>query len=189
MPFRFAPMLLAVPFTLFTTGCSYLFMEPPPPQHARLDSFQCRTSKGTPTLDTIVGIGEVLSAIAFIAIARDANGGDEELAAAYAISNGATGVVTLASAVYGFSAASECNDALEALAQRQQQARGRATALEEFRLQREHARARQEAMESNAPTRPALAPFTPPDQAAPSAAPAPGPSVATPPAPATPRTD
>jgi hypothetical protein len=161
MSIRPARILFALWLTLPTTGCSYLFMEPPPPQHARLDSFQCRTSKGTPTLDVMYGAAQTIGTIALLAIAADSSGAVQEEATAYAIPTAATAVVAFASGAYGFNAASDCHDALEALAQRQQQARERAIALEEFQLRREHARARREAMESNAPTPPTRAPAPP----------------------------
>lgn len=180
MSSRCARTLLVLSVSFSTTGCSYLFMEPPPPQHARLDSFQCRTSKGTPTLDVMYGAGQTIGAIALLAIGADGSGADQEEAIGYAIPTAVTAVVAFASGAYGFSAASECNDALEQLAIRQTQARERQSTLEAFSLRRAVEQQRQEAMETYAPPRAA--------QPAPSPNPTPAPAVApaTPPTPVTP---
>ncbi len=116
---RFAPMLLVL-FTLSATGCSYLFMQAPPRQHARLDTFTCTDSRGWAFVDTGFALmhAAVVVAIAVLA-STEGETGDLVLA----IPSTATVGVATASAIYGFSTASECDDAYDRLADRQQQAR------------------------------------------------------------------
>lgn len=175
--------LLVVLLMLPLGGCSYLFMEPPPPQHARLDSFQCRTSRGTPTLDVVYGVANTVSSVGFFLVATDSEiyDDDRNTAATYLVPSLVAGVLSYASAAYGFAAAAECEAALEQLAARQEQTRHRQAELEQFRLQREHARTRREALESNAPTEP-LRPIGPP----PVVPPPPAPLSAPPESPTTP---
>ena len=116
-----ATLQLAVLLSLapFVHGCSYLFMEPPPPAHARLNYFQCRTSRGTPTLDVVYGLSQVAGGLLMVASGQDHSGSRGDELTAYGLTSVVIGATALASSAYGFSAASECEAAYQALAERQ----------------------------------------------------------------------
>ena len=100
------------------SGCSLLFVDAPPPNHAQLRHFDCTSSKAAPIIDTVIGGYQVVRT----AVALSAEDSDY---GSYPISRGADiafglGLSTLfiASAVYGFSTTGDCSDAEDALARR-----------------------------------------------------------------------
>jgi hypothetical protein len=94
-------------------GCSPLFVEAPPTEHARLRYFDCTSSRAAPILDTVFAS---LYGISGVMIATDSSAyHDRTLVAslAFALAAG-LGV----SAVHGFSTTSECREAKAELLER-----------------------------------------------------------------------
>lgn len=100
----------AAAFASSTSGCSWIFTEGPPSNHAMLPYFDCSTSYAPPVLDTIWGGLNLLGAV-------NAAGQDDDYENREAIM--ATGLiwaaVSGASAVYGYSKVGQCHSAKEQL--------------------------------------------------------------------------
>jgi hypothetical protein len=93
-------------------GCSFLFVKGPPPDHARMASFDCSESYVMPVMDTI---GAVLAG----AIAASAGGDNSNQDQAADITVGVSLLVLAgASAIYGYSRATDCRAAWQALEER-----------------------------------------------------------------------
>lgn len=102
---RHATVTLAL--ALGTTGCSWIFTQPPPAQHAQMPYFDCSTSYAPPVLDTIWGGLNFVGATLALA-GRD----DEYENRPLTIGAGfAWTVVAAASAYYGYTRVAECNEA------------------------------------------------------------------------------
>ena len=69
MSCRWVVLCLMVPLT----GCSWVFVEAPPPQHERMNYFDCTSGRGAPILDTIFAAGNAVSAIALAAAGGDSS--------------------------------------------------------------------------------------------------------------------
>jgi hypothetical protein len=107
------------------TGCSWVFVEAPPPQHERMNYFDCTSGRGAPILDTIFAAGNAVSAIALAAAGGDSSTQSGLMPAnqngaryaAIAI-DGVAALVFLLSAQSGFDHTKECREAKLELANR-----------------------------------------------------------------------
>lgn len=106
-------LIAACLLSCFATGCSWLFVDKAPPNHAQLRYFDCTSSKIAPVLDTVEAVGGSLAAGI---IASDSSYGSDK-AAGVAVEIGLAAVFA-ASAIYGYTATSDCRDAKDALAAR-----------------------------------------------------------------------
>jgi hypothetical protein len=117
-------MVVAVVVVL--SGCSFMFVSGPPPNHEQLPSFSCSESRAAPVVDTILAALQVLN------LATAAGNTDEEWNNRF---NGnppisrdtavplyvATTVLTTVSAYYGYKNTGECRAAKEQAAARYMQ--------------------------------------------------------------------
>lgn len=118
---RIVVSLLQLPL-LFSTGCSFLFVQAPPAGHAELSQFDCTSSMAAPVLDTVAaGFQVVRTGIALAADEADYADFPLSRGADIALGLGFTALFT-AAFVHGFSTTADCEDAKSALAQRSDQA-------------------------------------------------------------------
>src|SRR6188768_2120687 len=117
MSTRAVGALLRLPL-LFSFGCSFVFVQGPPEQHAEMRYFDCVSSKAAPVLDGLAaGFEVVRTGVALAADEADYANFPLSRGADIAVGLGLTALFT-AAAVHGFSATSDCADAKAALAQR-----------------------------------------------------------------------
>lgn len=96
-------------------GCSMLFVDGPPPDHARRAYFDCTSSRLGPIADTILAVSFGASA----AVAGSGNAGPAvDAPAEAAIMLLGMGVLSGASAVGGFGDTAECDEAIDELNRR-----------------------------------------------------------------------
>jgi hypothetical protein len=93
---------------LVQAGCSFIFVEGPPARHREMPYFACSTSNAPPVLDTVVGGLAAMSATAPAA--------NTESSAR--ISQAVMAAALAASAIYGYTQVSRCDDAYLELADR-----------------------------------------------------------------------
>jgi hypothetical protein len=92
---------------LSSSGCSWLFVQPLPPNYERGDDSNCTTSRVAPVIDTIFTATNLASAIYVSGQNNVANKGS---AAALGTS---VAILWLSSAIYGYRSTSACEDALD----------------------------------------------------------------------------
>lgn len=91
-------------------GCSFLFVNGPPPNHRTSSFFGCTSSNALPFVDVAFAAGSILEAF-------DPGAGSSGYAtasgaqAANVVAYGATAALLAASAAYGFSKTSRCREA------------------------------------------------------------------------------
>jgi hypothetical protein len=98
------------------TGCSALFVDAPPPVHARSMYFDCTSSRVAPGIDVALASIFALSAVAALSDPHETN---QQLVGTVAFAGGLT-----ASAVYGMRLTGECRQAKSELAARFHRALG-----------------------------------------------------------------
>jgi hypothetical protein len=105
-------MALALAGLLPSAGCSYLFMTPAPPNHARLPHVECTSSRVAPTIDAVIASIYTASAVGVLVstVSQDAPHTD------WAALGGSAGIAVAAgaSAVTGFGSATRCEAAVTA---------------------------------------------------------------------------
>jgi hypothetical protein len=101
------------------SGCSFAFVNGPPPHHEQIPAFDCTESRVAPVLDTVFAALQVLN-FALAAGSTDQQWSDDfngnppiSRGAAVPLYAVLTAVAT-ASAVYGYSKTGSCREALEA---------------------------------------------------------------------------
>jgi hypothetical protein len=94
------------------SGCSFMFMQGPPDNHARLKYFDCVSSVAAPVADTTGAAAYGLFAAATASI------DDEDSEPPSPVLFGTFAALHLASAIYGYVDASSCNSAKQELANR-----------------------------------------------------------------------
>jgi hypothetical protein len=100
------------------SGCSLLFVDTAPPNHAQLEHFDCTSGKAAPIIDTIVGAYQVVrTGYALSAEESDYDGYPLSRGADIGFGVGLTALF-LGSAIYGYSETGACADAEAALAAR-----------------------------------------------------------------------
>ena len=110
------PLVLAALSTAFG-GCSFAFVNGPPPNHKTAAFFGCTSGNGVPLLDTAAAAIGLIDALSF------ATGSTNDLSTTGsrkgdAIAFGAGAAVLAASAAYGFKKTSECREAQADLVRR-----------------------------------------------------------------------
>ena len=104
------PLAIAALSTAFG-GCSFAFVNGPPPNHRTSAFFGCTSSNGVPMLDTIAATLGLLDAVSY----ATGSGSDSNTATGSrrdnAIAFGAVTAVLAASAAYGYKKTSECREA------------------------------------------------------------------------------
>jgi hypothetical protein len=99
------------------TGCSFVFVDGPPAEHAKMPYFDCTSTYGLPVADGFIGLSGVLGAGQALGQSKqayaDKNGGASRNAAA-GIDIALAGVLA-ASAVYGIVQTERCDRAKEDL--------------------------------------------------------------------------
>ena len=111
-----APLAIAVLSTTFG-GCSFAFVNGPPPNHRTSPFFACTSSNGVPMLDTIAASIGLLDAASF-ATGSASNSNTTGSRTGDAIVLGAGAALLATSAAYGFKKTSECREAEEELLRR-----------------------------------------------------------------------
>jgi len=101
---------------LLSTGCSFIFVRPPPSGHEQLAYFDCTSSDAAPATDVTNAVVDGLLVIA--ASADNSDGGEDDSQTGFATGVGIVGAVYAASAIYGFIMTSRCEDAKAQLAER-----------------------------------------------------------------------
>jgi hypothetical protein len=106
---RFLVMVMAT----WLTGCSFAFVHGPPPRHREMPAFRCTASPALPIVDTVIGGGQVLSALVYAAISEqawnDAYNGNPPFDRSVAVAvNAVTAALFFGSAIYGYSTTSDC---------------------------------------------------------------------------------
>jgi hypothetical protein len=102
-----------------TGGCSFAFVNGPPPNHRQLSFFGCTSGNTIPTLDLAVGALSVVDAVV-----AGSGGGNPDSSSSTgshkgdAIAFAATAALLGASAAYGYKKTSECRDAQADLVRR-----------------------------------------------------------------------
>jgi len=99
-----------------TGGCSFAFVNGPPPNHRQLSFFGCTSGNTIPTLDLAVGALTAVDAV----VAGTGGGGSTSTGSnkGDAITFAAMAAVLGASAAYGYKKTSECRDAEAELVRR-----------------------------------------------------------------------
>ena len=95
--------------TSATGGCSFAFVNGPPPNHRQLPFFDCTASNTLPTLDLVAGALSLLDAVA---AGTDGSGSTATGSGKADLITFAVGAALLgASAAYGYKKTGECRDA------------------------------------------------------------------------------
>jgi len=94
------------------SGCSFVFMQPPPDNHSKLRYFDCVSSTAAPVTDTVNAAFTGLTA----AFAGGETGDADDPPAVWVF--GGVAALYAASAIYGFVSVSECDSAKQSLAHR-----------------------------------------------------------------------
>lgn len=112
-------LVAAVILSVAGSGCSFLFVNGPPPDHKTSTFFDCTSSNTIPFVDVAFAAGSVLEAV---------EGGTGVQSQGYdttttsrtgeAVTFGVTAAVLAASAAYGFNKTSQCREALADLVRR-----------------------------------------------------------------------
>jgi hypothetical protein len=101
---------IAVAVATSAAGCSFLFVDAPPRDHASRRYFDCTSSYLAPGVDTTLG---GLLSLGVIGSMSDSSTDNQAIVEGTIVAGAA-----LASATYGFLRASHCRDAKQALAER-----------------------------------------------------------------------
>lgn len=113
--------LLAAALAISVTGCSFVFVDGPPREHAKMPAFDCSTSRAVPILDGTFALLQTINFIYTAAISdRTWNEDIYKMNAPFSRHEGLAIYGVLAavsglSAYYGFSRVERCRDAKEAL--------------------------------------------------------------------------
>jgi hypothetical protein len=109
------PAVLAAIFALFPAGCSFAFVDGPPTTHKQLPYFDCTSSKVLPTVDAVIGGAYGIGAVASLAGSSSSGTYSSSNDRSDTILAGATAILFVASAVYGYQKTSSCREAKEQL--------------------------------------------------------------------------
>jgi hypothetical protein len=104
-----APLAIAALSTAFG-GCSFAFVNGPPPNHRTSPFFTCTSGNGVPALDTIAAAIVVLDAVS-LATDPVVDSASSRSKTENDIILGAGAAVLAASAAYGYKKAAECREA------------------------------------------------------------------------------
>lgn len=99
-----------------TTGCSFLFVHGPPPDHERLAYFDCSSSNVLPVLDAVYAGAAGIEAAVAATGSRTISPTSSARTDAFVLAGEAA--IIGASAVYGFSKTSDCRKAQAAMLKR-----------------------------------------------------------------------
>jgi hypothetical protein len=117
MPLRIPLARLAIAFlSTAVGGCSFAFVNGPPPNHKTSAFFDCTSSNALPIIDSVVAAGALLDAVGAGAgsssfVNNDGTMSTSSARTSVAIAYGAGAALLAASAGYGFKKTSECRDA------------------------------------------------------------------------------
>ncbi|HEU4577784.1 MAG TPA: hypothetical protein VFS67_05995 [Polyangiaceae bacterium] len=104
-----------------STGCSFLFVRPPPSEHEQLAYFDCESGDAAPAVDVTNAVVSAL--LTGVALVDDPDTYENERNPSLATGFAIGGVIYTASAVYGFVNTSRCAGAKALLAERVQKTR------------------------------------------------------------------
>jgi hypothetical protein len=105
-----APLAIATLSTVIG-GCSFAFVNGPPPNHRTSAFFGCTSSNGVPMLDTIAATLGLLDAVSFATGSGSDSNATTGSRTSSALAAGAVTAVFAASAAYGYKKTSECREA------------------------------------------------------------------------------
>lgn len=112
--------LLAAALAISVTGCSFVFVDGPPREHAKLPSFDCSTSRAVPILDSLFGALQLANFV--YTATRTQQDWDDIYKGSAPFSRheglaiyGVLAAVAGLSAYYGFSRVEQCREAKEEL--------------------------------------------------------------------------
>jgi len=97
-------------FSTALGGCSFAFVDGPPPNHRTSPFFDCTASNTLPVLDTVASTIGLLDAVSFATGSNDASTATGSRKGD-AIAFGAGAALLAASAAYGYRKTSECREA------------------------------------------------------------------------------
>jgi hypothetical protein len=92
-------------------GCSFAFVNGPPPNHRTSAFFGCTSSNGVPMLDTAAATVGLLDAVAFATGSGSDSNTTTGSRSGNAIAAGAVAAIFAASAAYGYKKTLECREA------------------------------------------------------------------------------
>ncbi len=104
------PLAIAALSTAFG-GCSFAFVNGPPPNHRTSAFFACTSSNGVPLLDTIAASIGLLDAVSFATSSGSDSSTTTGSKSGNVIAAGAVTALLAASAAYGYQKTSECREA------------------------------------------------------------------------------
>jgi hypothetical protein len=108
---------LGVLVSMLTSGCSFMFVNGAPSNHANLSDFDCVADHGAPAADVTGTVVTGILAAGLAAVDDDPSDPDGgEVGIGFPIAFGALAVLHLSSAVYGFANVRSCDDAKKQLA-------------------------------------------------------------------------
>jgi hypothetical protein len=99
-------LAMLLPISSSLSGCSWIFVQPLPPRYERGGRTDCTTNRAAPVIDTILTLTNVGSAVYVAGQDNVTNKGPSVTAGLL------VGAMWFASAIYGYSKTSECEDAL-----------------------------------------------------------------------------
>ncbi|MDX2051890.1 MAG: hypothetical protein SFV15_05815 [Polyangiaceae bacterium] len=109
--------LLCLPACLLLQGCSFLFTHGPPPEHEKLDYFDCDASAAGPVADVSWALTDGVMTAALVSANNRTDDTSRPGGTSVGIFTALTAVHT-ASAIYGAVKINQCSDAREHLRQR-----------------------------------------------------------------------
>jgi hypothetical protein len=104
------PLAIAALSTAFS-GCSFAFVNGPPPDHRTSPFFTCTSGNGVPMLDTVAATLVLLDAVTFATESGSDGNTTTGSRTGNAIVLGAGAALLAASAAYGYKKTSECREA------------------------------------------------------------------------------
>jgi hypothetical protein len=107
---RFGPLAIATLATAFG-GCSFAFVNGPPPNHRTSPFFTCTSGNGAPILDTVAATIGLIDAASFAADGLSDSSTTTGSKTANMIVLGGGAALLAASAAYGYKKTSECRAA------------------------------------------------------------------------------
>ncbi len=99
-------------------GCSLIFVEPTPRDHEQRATVLCTSNYTAPVLDSVL---TGLLAVSVLSQAGAEGDEDERLSGGALVAPAAFGILTAASAIYGYATVPQCREAREELTVRVQQ--------------------------------------------------------------------
>jgi hypothetical protein len=108
-PLRAAAVILA---TLSTTGCSFILSSRPPPYYAVTPSFECTRTYAPAVVDTVLAATYATLTAGNVWAGASARGAWFVGSEGFSILLGVSAAAYAGSAVWGYSTANECRDAL-----------------------------------------------------------------------------